>query len=140
MRRAVRYWTELRASPAGRRFRNWYRRRRGVAPGSWKHALAVPVGLCLVAAGIVLMLIPGPGVLVAALGLTVLASTSAKAARTFDWCELQIRAATLRMAAYWRHSSVWLRAAVIALAAGAAVGGGYGLYLAAAALKALALA
>ncbi len=53
--------------------------------------------------GLVLMAMPGPGLLVALLGLTLLGSTSLTVARALDRAELWLGPAWKRLQHWWRN-------------------------------------
>jgi hypothetical protein len=73
--------------PSGRRFRAHYERMRA-KPGVLRAVLAVGAGLLLLALGIVMMVTPGPGLIVAALGGALIAGESIFAARILDRVDL----------------------------------------------------
>lgn len=84
-------WRDLRKAPAGQRFRRRYERRAAerhtpIARISWS-ALAV----LLILAGIIALPLPGPGVVVIAAGLALLAQESLTVAKLCDRAELAIR-------------------------------------------------
>lgn len=86
----------FRAKP-GRRFTERYRHRRrrnGLAS-----ALAMTGGTLLVLVGGVLMITPGPGLVVALAGAALIASESERAARGLDALELWLRAFLRRLSA-----------------------------------------
>jgi UPF0716 family protein affecting phage T7 exclusion len=82
-------WDRFRADPPGERFCNHYDRARST-PTSVR-VIQLVVGLVLVAAGIVLCFIPGPGLLVMVFGLALLAGQSRTTARTLDRIEPSVR-------------------------------------------------
>jgi len=83
--------------PSGRRFRAHYERMRA-RPGMWRAVLAIGGGLVLVALGIVMLVTPGPGFIVAAIGAALIAGESLVAARILDRIDL----AVTRVWARWR--------------------------------------
>ena len=66
--------------PSGRRFRAHYERMRA-KPGMWRTVIAIGGGLVLIALGIVMLVTPGPGLIVAAIGAALIAGESLVAAR-----------------------------------------------------------
>lgn len=86
----------IRAAP-GQRFTERYRHRR--RRNGLHRALAVTGGASLVLVGCVLMITPGPGLLVALAGGALIASESERAARALDDLELHLRAFLRRLSA-----------------------------------------
>ena len=86
-------WRELRQGEPGRRFRARYERRRSNRrhAGGRKWAMIV-VGALIALAGIVLLPLPGPGMLVIALGALLVAEESLSVAKVLDALELRARA------------------------------------------------
>ena len=85
-------WRELRQGAPGRRFREHHARRRTVH-GALVHRLIIAGGVMLMGLGLLLVFTPGPGLLVFAAGLAMLAAESAAAARVLDALELRLRTA-----------------------------------------------
>jgi len=86
----------FRAAP-GQRFTERYRHRR--RHHGLHKALVVIGGASLVLVGCVLMITPGPGLLVALAGGALIASESERAARALDALELRLRALLQRPSA-----------------------------------------
>jgi uncharacterized membrane protein HdeD (DUF308 family) len=86
-------WRELRQGEPGRRFRARYERRHAKRrhAGGRKWAVIFAGALILVA-GIVLLPLPGPGMLVVALGALLVAEESLTVARMLDALEVRGRA------------------------------------------------
>lgn len=82
-------WRTLWRDPPGRRFQNRYERTRNYGP--LRRALVLAGGGALVVAGIVLMPLPGPGILVAIVGGAVMAGQSRRMAQALDKAELRVR-------------------------------------------------
>jgi hypothetical protein len=82
-RRARRFMT----APSGTRFRAYHARleRR---PSLMRTLLAIGCGLILLALGLVLLVLPGPGLLVAAIGAALIAGESLTIARLLDRVDL----------------------------------------------------
>ena len=96
-------WHQFKAHPPGTRFRAQYRaghrgHRSRIARGV-RAVLACAITLI----GLVLMPAPGPGILVVAFGLVMLARESMMVARLLDAAELRIRPAVLRLLGWWRQ-------------------------------------
>lgn len=82
MTNIARHWRAFRSDPPGRRFANHFSRMRR---GSWVGAIArVGLGLALVVAGIVLLVVPGPGLLVMLFGVGLIAGESQRFAGLLD--------------------------------------------------------
>ena len=84
-------WHQLRNAPAGKRFRLRYERRARERKTWWTRILWSGLAVVLIAAGIVALPLPGPGTVVIALGLALLAQESLVVARFCDRAELAIR-------------------------------------------------
>ncbi len=83
--------------PSGQRFRAHYERMR-TRPGIVRAVLAVGAGLILLALGVIMLVTPGPGLIVAAIGAALIAGESLFAARILD----RIDAFATRTWARWR--------------------------------------
>jgi hypothetical protein len=100
-----RNWREFVRDRPGERFMGHYRRLR--EGGSIKlRAIAVFVGTVLVAGGVVLLFIPGPGLLFLAFGLALFGGESKTLAGWLDRAELPVR----RQLGYFRRRWKRLRA------------------------------
>ena len=73
--------------PSGHRFRAHYDRMRA-RPGILRTVLAVGGGLLLLALGVVMLVTPGPGFIVGAIGAALIAGESMFAARILDRIDL----------------------------------------------------
>ena len=76
-------WQVFRADPAGERFQRRYRRHT-VRAGMARKIIVIVGGLVLIAAGIVLLVLPGPGLLLMLLGAGFVGEESLIAARMLD--------------------------------------------------------
>jgi len=83
------------AAPSGTRFRA-YHLRLEQRPSLMRTLLVVGVGLILLALGLIMLVLPGPGLLVAVLGAALIAGESLVAARLLDRIDLCLTSA-------WRH-------------------------------------
>ena len=86
-----RSWRQLKSGAPGRRFQSQYAAQQQSRRPSWMRPLWIAVGTSLVAAGIVAL--PGPGILVVALGTLLIARESRVGARLLDWTELRLHEA-----------------------------------------------
>jgi hypothetical protein len=82
-----RTWSELKAGKPGSRFREYYKRSRSGHHGALRKAVVIVAGSALTVAGMVLLVLPGPGVVVIALGGALIAKESYLAATTLDLVE-----------------------------------------------------
>jgi hypothetical protein len=93
-----RRWQRFRAAPRGARFRAHNARMR-----EGRHALrtvlAVGCGLLLLAAGLAMLVLPGPGLLTGLVGAALIAGESQVAARWLDGLDLY----AARMWSRWRQ-------------------------------------
>ena len=108
------HWKDFKASPPGSRFQDIHKKRskkKGNGSGFRKWGLiALGVALCL--AGLFFMAVPGPGTLVLALGLVLMAGESSTMARLLDWLELKLRPYYLRTKARWKKADPKARLAL----------------------------
>jgi hypothetical protein len=96
-----REWNALRDDPVGRRFRNHHHRMR--EPGCAKlRVAALVVGPMLAAAGVVMLFMPGPGLLVILAGAALLCGHSETLARWLDHGEPKLRRGLARARRRWR--------------------------------------
>jgi hypothetical protein len=92
MQRLKAGWRELRLGEPGRRFRHRHeRRRRERHHGAARKWSVMAVGALILLAGIVLLPLPGPGLIVIAAGAVLVAGESRTAARALDQIELRAR-------------------------------------------------
>ncbi|HEY5897237.1 MAG TPA: PGPGW domain-containing protein [Burkholderiales bacterium] len=92
LRRVRQSWKELKHGKPGRRFRERYDRRRA-RPGRTvlRKWAVISAGVLAILAGIVLLPLPGPGLLVLAGGALLIAEESRATARLLDWIESKAR-------------------------------------------------
>jgi|SRR5688572_14844850 hypothetical protein len=86
-----RHWAHFRQSRPGRRFQDFYDRKRGSRGGALWRCGAIMLGglLCLV--GLFFMAVPGPGIPILALGTVLIAQQSQVTARLLDRAEMSLR-------------------------------------------------
>jgi hypothetical protein len=84
LRRRIRRFA---ATPSGSRFRV-YHERLEQQPSLMRTMLVVGLGLILLALGMIMLVLPGPGLLVAAIGLALIAGESMWVARLLDRVDL----------------------------------------------------
>jgi hypothetical protein len=117
-------WKQFAADPPGKRFERRYERLRGGGPH--RTAFRVVAGLVLLAIGIVLLFIPGPGTLVMLAGVGLFAGDSRRLARLLDRGEPPARRLVRRVAGWWRGLGRGARAALFAAGGAAVLALGYG--------------
>ena len=75
--------------PSGRRFRAAYERHHE-RPNLARRILTIGAGIGLIVVGLLLLVLPGPGLLVAAVGAALLAEESLTVARALDWLDVRV--------------------------------------------------
>lgn len=88
-------WQEFKDSEPGERFQDRYKRRQQEEHGRWSKGaiLNVALGLLIIAGGLLIGLVPGPGGFIAIFGLGLIGSEFQPIAKALDWTELKVRAA-----------------------------------------------
>lgn len=112
------HWQQLKEAEPGQRFHDFYERRKREreAEHPWRRFLWAGLGILLALGGIVLLGMPGPGLLVMAMGLALLASESEVLARGLDRLELFLRELSKALLAWWHRlkpGQRWLSAGVV---------------------------
>lgn len=127
LRSEIRYeWTQLKHDEPGRRFRN---HRERMMHGSRVLAMARAIlGVLLLVAGVVLLFMPGPGLLVIVFGFALLAGMSCRLAAVMDRAEPGIRRLAHRGKQRWDALSMAGKVALVALVGAAAAAALYGMY------------
>lgn len=115
IRRGLRSIHRLRKSRPGYRFQHRYYRHAG-RHGTQRKLLMALAAAALIVVGVILMPIPGPGSLVAVLGLALLAGVSLKAARLLDDGEIYLRRSIHWAGEHWSRASLAMRAALVTAA------------------------
>lgn len=86
-----RAFAELRRAQPGQRFQHFHEQRHAQPVPAYLRVLAFAGAWFVIVVGIIMMPAPGPGMLVVALGLAMLASVSQRAAKFLDRSELALR-------------------------------------------------
>jgi hypothetical protein len=81
------YWKQLKEAEHGKRFRRFYDLRQCSRDSQIARAISIGIGVALVAFGLAIGWLPGPGGFVAILGLAMLAQEFRPLASLLDWCE-----------------------------------------------------
>jgi hypothetical protein len=102
-------WRKLRAGKPGRRFQDYHRSRKQDSGSSGGRALWLAAGVVLLVAGLVLLLIPGPGIPLVALGAGLIARESLLVARFVDALELWLRRVLSWAQRFWSSSPTWAK-------------------------------
>jgi hypothetical protein len=86
LKRRLRHFMHV---PSGERFRTFYDRHHQ-RPHLVRSIVTIGAGLLLIALGLLLLVLPGPGLLVAAIGAALLAGESLMVARAMDWLDARV--------------------------------------------------
>lgn len=97
-----RNWSELSRDPPGRRFQNRHKRQDKRGSGM-SRTLKLTAAIVLIAAGIVLLVIPGPGSVLILVGAALLAEESKIVARFMDRVEVRVRQWIKAAHARWKR-------------------------------------
>ena len=95
-------WHRIQADSPGRRFKQQFRRWRESGRTRLTKALFIAAGVLLIAIGILLLFIPGPGLPTILLGALLIAQQSWPLARALDRTEVRLRNLLMRSWRSWR--------------------------------------
>ncbi len=109
-------WRRFKAGNPGQRFQREFRRRHSAGRSPIQKALLIVGGLLLMAAGFLLLFIPGPGLVFLFVGGFLIAQQSLVAARVLDWSEIRLRKLLAWSLRAWRRSSTTLKALLVVVA------------------------
>jgi hypothetical protein len=84
-------WRRFKRDTPGLRFERRYQAARAAGHGPVYKTMVFSAGVMLLSAGLVMLVAPGPGILVSVFGATLLAQQSLTLARLLDRCELRLR-------------------------------------------------
>ena len=84
-------WQELKRGQPGRRFQDRYARRREAVRGVLGKCAFVCLGVLILLAGIVFLPLPGPGMIIMAVGALLMAEGSRTMAKALDALEVRAR-------------------------------------------------
>jgi hypothetical protein len=87
----IKSWDRFVHTTPGRRFYERYKRKQQAKGSAWKRCAFVAAGILVCLAGIFFLAVPGPGLLILAVGLALIAQESAGLARLLDRAELRLR-------------------------------------------------
>ena len=120
-----REWQAFEKAPAGQRFVRRYESRKREKRGRWKRLAKITLGMGLIVAGAIMLVIPGPGILVIGLGGALIAQEFRWAAAVMDWAEVRLRKVGRFAERFWKNASFALRTAVVLGTVILAGGAGY---------------
>jgi hypothetical protein len=103
-------------SAPGHRFQDQHADRREAHSSAFGRMLRLGAGIVVTVAGIIAMPAPGPGMLITAFGLVMLAHESLVVARLLDAAEVKLRPIALGALAWWKRRGTGARIALGALA------------------------
>jgi hypothetical protein len=105
-RELKREWSQLRKGRPGSRFQEQYDRNRREQTGAPGRVLRIAVGVLLFPIGVFFLAVPGPGLLVIALGAVMIAREFRTAARAMDAIEVRGRQAFRWIRQRWQRMRV----------------------------------
>jgi hypothetical protein len=128
-------WQAFRRARPGNRFEGRYERHQKVRNSHpwWMRVLKPLVALVLVVVGVVLCVIPGPGVPLIIVGAGLLGDEWRPLARALDWLEVRLRKIVAWGRRWWKRAPMVARGAVVLvalLAMSSLAYGGYQFFLA----------
>ncbi len=114
---------EFKNSEPGERFQDRYSRRQQEEQGRWSKGaiLNIVLGLLIIAGGLVIGLVAGPGGFIALLGLGLIGSEFQPTAKALDWSELRVRGLATWARDVWRVLPLGMKIVVGLVAAVIAV-------------------
>lgn len=84
------HWREIADGEPGKRFQHRFEQKEREGRSA-AHIFKMVAAVVLIAAGIVFLVIPGPGSVLIVIGGALLAEGSSKVARALDWTEMRLR-------------------------------------------------
>lgn len=113
------HWLQLKTSTPGHRFEDFYKaRQKDRKQGDeWRSVLYVCIGIGVSLGGILLLGMPGPGLLVLAFGLALIASEFLFMAKLLDRAEIVLRRIIHQSLQWWQSLRPYQRGIGIAMAA-----------------------
>lgn len=96
-------WRELASGSPGERFQSRFRHKKR-SGHTGNRALLLGAGIALILAGIVLLVVPGPGSLLILVGAALLAEESLVVSRLLDRIEAQLRKLIAAATSGWRRA------------------------------------
>jgi hypothetical protein len=122
-------WTDFSDAEPGRRFQEYHEKRKQEQTSTVATVAFIAAGIGLILVGALLMVIPGPGIPVVAVGAGLIARESSHVAKALDWLELRIRAVVSWALGVWKQAGAAARAGIVVTAIALAGAAGYGAWL-----------
>lgn len=116
--------------PPGERFQARFHRLERRASWATTRLLWIAIGVAVLMVGVLMLAVPGPGLLVMLIGASIIAQESLTAARALDWFELRGRALARWVSGRWSACSQGARFLVVLSALMVLAVLGYGSYAA----------
>jgi uncharacterized protein (TIGR02611 family) len=118
---------DIKRGRPGHRFEDHYRHEKHAKRGrsSKGRVLRLALGLVSVIVGLILCVIPGPGLPFIFIGGGLLAAESLIVARVMDWLELRVRAVLRWAKRHWARMNGWQRVGVVIVGACLSAAGAY---------------
>ena len=121
-----REWRDFRDDPPGKRFKN--HRDRMQQRSRWHSVGALIAGVVLFAGGVVLLFMPGPGLLFIAFGLALIGSHSKRLSDQLDRVEPRIRVVIRRVRRHWKRLPANAKTSLVVAGALLLAAGGLGMW------------
>ena len=121
------HWRIFKNGRPGSRFQKLYEARK--ESGGPARIAFLAVGILLFAGGVVLLVIPGPGLPLIAFGAALLAQQSLWLARLLDRAEPILRRLVRKAVAAWKHAATPVKAAIVSVGGLGAAAAAYVGYL-----------
>ncbi len=127
---AKRTWQAFKRSQPGYRFQERYNRRQQTTSGPFdpKNLVYLGGGVAIIIIGVLLAPIPGPGGVIAFVGLAFIGAEFLPIARLLDWGEVRIRGLVRWAKDVWRVLPLGMQVGIGLLAAILMLAVGYGVY------------
>jgi hypothetical protein len=126
-KRAEKLWKVFQEAPPGQRFQRLHDAEKET--GGWRGIALALLGVGLILAGIVLLFMPGPGILLIAFGAALVAQRFLWLAKRLDALEVVLHKLARKVLRFWRAASPTVRALVVVVVAAVSAAAVYGLYV-----------
>jgi hypothetical protein len=122
-------WRDLRESPPGQRFQQRYKRRQQSTQRLRNKVLSIGGGILIIAAGILLVPVPGPPEIISIIGAGLIAQEFLVVARALDWTELRLRRLATWSLGVWLRASLAVKILLLLFVMALVAAGGAGAYM-----------